>query len=65
MSKKAKYVVAVKDISTGKILPGKVLGSFRAEEFARRDFSKLAQRECGWARTYHCGIFFEGKIVSF
>jgi hypothetical protein len=55
--KKKSYLVAVKDTSTGKILPGKVLGRFRKLEFAEKAFYSLAIRECGHSRTWHCGIF--------
>jgi hypothetical protein len=68
---KKKFVVAVKDTSSmriddghlvGDIRPGKKLGEYRKQEFADRDFFKLANRE-GLA-SWHIGIFFDGKLIA-
>jgi len=63
--KKSEVVVAVKDTASvpGKIVPGKVLGKYREEAFARRDFSKLATRAGFGDSCWRVGIFQNGKLV--
>ena len=63
MSKKTPYVVALKDSRPGQpIKPGKELGKYRAQEFADRDFHKLAKR--AGVESWHVGIFLNGELVS-
>ena len=59
---KQEYLVAVKNSDSQGIKPGKQLGRYRKEEFAKHDFHKLARRE-GLA-TWMVGIFFKGKLIS-
>ncbi len=59
---KQKYIVAVKDVSTGEIKPGKVLGQFRKREDAWQARFKLAEMAC--LRTWKVGIFFNGKCLD-
>lgn len=54
-------MVAVKDISSGDIRPGKVLGKFRTREFAERDHSTLAIRAN--KQKWQVGIFQNGKCL--
>ena len=64
MKKKEKYVVAVKDTSSGDIRPGKPLGQFRKLEFAMRDWKTLAEREFGGMFNNHrVGIFLGNTLV--
>ncbi len=62
MAKKEEFVVAVKDVSTGKILPGKKLAQYRKQEFAERDHWNLAKRE--GLELWRTGIFLGNKLVS-
>lgn len=61
-----KFVVAVKDVSQGSIRPGKILGTFRALEFARRALPRLGDREFGMtSRAAWCvGVFQNGNFVT-
>lgn len=59
---KNQYIVAIKDVSSGEIRPGKVLGQYRRKEFADRDQQKLARR--AGCEYWHVGIFFQDKLVS-
>ena len=62
LKKNEKFVVAVKDVSSGGIKPGKVLGTYRTIDFARNDFYKLAGR--AGLVSWKVGIFKEKIIVN-
>lgn len=62
MSKKNQFIVAVKDVSSGKILPGKILGKYREYEFASRDTFRLARRQ--GVEVSSIGIFLNKRLVS-
>ena len=59
---KKKFVVAVKDVTKpGEIRQGKILGSYRQLEFAKRDHGSLARSE--GLEYWRTGIFQNGKLV--
>ena len=62
MPKEQKFVVAVKDVSTGKILPGKKLAQYRKQEFAERDHWDLANR--AGLEVWRTGIFLGNTLIS-
>jgi len=57
-----KYIVAVKDVSSGNIRPGKKLGQYRTKDFAWHARSNLA-REKG-LDVWRIGVFYNGKLVE-
>ncbi|MDP2668266.1 MAG: hypothetical protein Q8P07_00295 [bacterium] len=59
---KEKFVVAAKDISSGEIRPGKVLGKFRKIEFALQAHRKLA--DAAGKKIWQTGIFQGGKLLE-
>jgi hypothetical protein len=56
-----KFVVAVKDVSTGEIRSGKVLSEFRSKEFAEKARVTLARKES--LDIWKVGIFLDGKCL--
>lgn len=62
MSDKNKFFVAVKDVSSGSICQGKILGKYRKLEFAQRDRGKLARS--AFVQIWVVGIFQNGKLVG-
>ena len=61
--KKEKYVIAVKDVSSGEIRPGRILASYRKFEFANRDFQQVAARAGYVSDCWRCGVFFRNKCL--
>ena len=61
---KQRFIVAVKEIKDNKICPGRVLGQFRALDFALRARGRLAAEAGFGLCTWKVGIFQNGKCVE-